>query len=376
MRRADERPRPSRPAPALRHDRELARDAPRGQPRRRAAEPHGRHRRAAHRKADGRRRTLRQLPRAAGEGPGGGRAGPPHRRAAPADRAAAPRRGADGAGPPTPLRPHGLREPAQAQDDHEDPGPGGAGLGGEAARTARRRGRRGPGAGRRARAGAARRRPDPHRPAGPGGPRRAAPRPARGRPRPRAPPAGPLRVALTGRNGIGKTRLLRTLVDEAPHGDVRARSYTRRIGMLPQRLDHLGEDLTVLEAVRASAPATPVGELRAMLARFLLRGDAVERRVGDLSGGERFRVALAGLVLADPPRELLVLDEPTNSLDLGSIDALVDVLSGYRGGLLVVSHDEHFLARLGLDARVILDEDGLRPGQVPAPSADGSPRRG
>lgn len=146
--------------------------------------------------------------------------------------------------------------------------------------------------------------------------------------------------------------------------------------MLPQRLDHLGEDLTVLEAVRASAPATPVGELRAMLARFLLRGDAVERRVGDLSGGERFRVALAGLVLADPPRELLVLDEPTNSLDLGSIDALVDVLSGYRGGLLVVSHDEHFLARLGLDARVILDEDGLRPGQVPAPSADGSPRRG
>lgn len=187
---------------------------------------------------------------------------------------------------------------------------------------------------------------------------------------------GPLRVALTGRNGIGKTRLLRTLVDGAPHGDVRARSYTRRIGMLPQRLDHLGEDLTVLEAVRAGAPATPVGELRALLARFLLRGDAVERRVGDLSGGERFRVALAGLVLADPPHELLVLDEPTNSLDLGSIDALVDVLAGYRGGLLVVSHDEHFLARLGLDARVILDEDGLRPGQVPAPSVDGSPRRG
>lgn len=146
--------------------------------------------------------------------------------------------------------------------------------------------------------------------------------------------------------------------------------------MLPQRLDHLGEDLSVLEAVRASAPATPVGELRAMLARFLLRGDAVERRVGDLSGGERFRVALAGLVLADPPHELLVLDEPTNSLDLGSIDALVDVLAGYRGGLIVVSHDEHFLARLGLDARVILDEDGLRRGQVPAPSADGSPRRG
>lgn len=97
---------------------------------------------------------------------------------------------------------------------------------------------------------------------------------------------------------------------------------------------------------------------------------------GDLSGGERFRVMLAGLVLADPPHELLALDEPTNSLDLGSIDAFVDELSRYRGGLLVVSHDEHFLARLGLDARVILDEDGLRPGQVPGPNSDGSPRGG
>ena len=179
---------------------------------------------------------------------------------------------------------------------------------------------------------------------------------------------GPRRVALTGRNGIGKTRLLRTLVDPAPHHGVRARPFTRRIGMLPQRLDHLGEDLTILESVRASAPATPVEELRALLARLLLRGDAVDLRVGDLSGGERFRVALAGLVLADPPHELLVLDEPTNSLDLGSIDALVDVLAGYRGGLLVVSHDEHFLERLGLDLRLVLDEDGLRPGTAPPPA--------
>lgn len=185
---------------------------------------------------------------------------------------------------------------------------------------------------------------------------------------------GPQRVALTGRNGIGKTRLLRTLTGATPLRGVRARPFTQRIGMLPQRLDHLGEGLTLLEAVRASAPATPVEELRALLARFLLRGDAVDRRVGDLSGGERFRVALAGLVLADPPHELLVLDEPTNSLDLGSIDALVDVLAVYQGGLLVVSHDEHFLERLGLDLRLILDEDGLHPAAPGAPPAHGQRR--
>ena len=67
----------------------------------------------------------------------------------------------------------------------------------------------------------------------------------------------------------------------------------------------------------------------------ILRGEVVKRTVATLSGGERLRVALASLLLADPPHQLLVFDEPTNNLDLPSIDALVDALSGYRGGLLV-----------------------------------------
>ena len=66
----------------------------------------------------------------------------------------------------------------------------------------------------------------------------------------------------------------------------------------------------------------------------------------------------AVILLADPPPELLVLDEPTNNLDLASVNELVDALASYRGGLIVVSHDEGFLARLGIDTWITLERDG------------------
>ena len=113
-----------------------------------------------------------------------------------------------------------------------------------------------------------------------------------------------------------------------------------------------------MENVRATATTVPDRDLRNRLARFLIRGDAVERPVGTLSGGERFRVALARLLLADPPPQLLVLDEPTNNLDLDTVERLVEALAAYRGAVLVVSHDDAFLARLGLDLRLELSADG------------------
>jgi len=181
---------------------------------------------------------------------------------------------------------------------------------------------------------------------------------------------GTERVALLGRNGIGKTRLLRALVEgDASTGDVRVEAFTTRIGHLDQRLDELDDDDTVLDTVRAACPEAPPGRVRGQLARFLLRDAEVARPVGTLSGGERFRVALARLLLADPAHELLVLDEPTNNLDLDSIDALVSALASTRSGLVVVSHDDAFLAQLGIDRWLELTEEGLV--EVTGPEGDG-----
>lgn len=171
---------------------------------------------------------------------------------------------------------------------------------------------------------------------------------------------GPERVALVGPNGVGKTTLLESLVHgaESLPGAGSGRLLTDRVAYLPQRLDELDDAASMLDNVCATASTVPPGRVRNQLARFLLRGATVNRAVGTLSGGERFRVALARLLLADPPPQLLILDEPTNNLDLHSVDQLVDALVAYRGALIVVSHDDEFLARLDLTMTLVLDQHG------------------
>ncbi|MCV7346539.1 ABC-F family ATP-binding cassette domain-containing protein [Mycolicibacterium rhodesiae] len=165
---------------------------------------------------------------------------------------------------------------------------------------------------------------------------------------------GPERIAIVGANGIGKTRLLDDLI-----AGTAGRLLTDRVGYLPQRVDGLDEQGSVLDNVRAAAPGADTALVRTRLARFLLRGDSVYRPVAGLSGGERFRVALARLLLADPPPQLIVLDEPTNNLDLASVDQLVDALRAYRGAVIVVSHDDEFLSRLDLDRTLSMRHPGV-----------------
>ncbi len=170
---------------------------------------------------------------------------------------------------------------------------------------------------------------------------------------------GGRRIALVGDNGVGKTSLLRKMLDqpEPARRGARGQLFTTRVGYLDQNLE-LDDDATILENIRQSAATRPPHDIRAQLARFLIRGEMVDRRVSVLSGGERFRVALARVLLADPVPELLILDEPTNNLDLTSIDQLVAGLQAYAGALLIVSHDMALLDRLSLDAVVRLTADG------------------
>jgi ATP-binding cassette subfamily F protein 3 len=165
------------------------------------------------------------------------------------------------------------------------------------------------------------------------------------------------RMGIMGPNGSGKTTLLRVILGDEPadSGTVQ-RGHLVELGYYDQNLKSLDPDKPVIRAVwPESDPNTVEQSMRDLLGRFGLNGDQVYQKVGELSGGEKSRAALARLV--GQGVNVLVLDEPTNHLDLWACDALEQAMKEFEGTAIVVSHDRYFLNQVA-DLLMVLDGKG------------------
>src|SRR5207237_1426120 len=163
------------------------------------------------------------------------------------------------------------------------------------------------------------------------------------------------RIAVIGLNGAGKTTLLKLLAGELlpDEGSVQLGHNVVPGYFAQHHTERLSPERTVLEEVASLVPTQPQSWDRSVLGAFLFSGDDVDKRIAVLSGGERARVALAGLLVV--PSNFLLLDEPTNHLDLDSSEALIDALTRYQGTLLFVSHNRSFVNGLATQVWEVRD---------------------
>jgi macrolide transport system ATP-binding/permease protein len=161
------------------------------------------------------------------------------------------------------------------------------------------------------------------------------------------------KVALIGDNGSGKTTLINMII-EGVNGVKTANGL--KIGYFSQNYDILDNDKTILENVLKSS-SYPEAFVRTMLARLLFKREDVFKKVGQLSGGERVKVAFAKIFTQD--FNLLILDEPTNYLDVYSMESLEEVLAEYEGTVLFVSHDRRFVEKVA-DRLILLENQKIR----------------
>jgi ATP-binding cassette subfamily F protein 3 len=166
------------------------------------------------------------------------------------------------------------------------------------------------------------------------------------------------RVALVGANGSGKSTLVRCIAGTLPYQGSLRLGPSVRLGLLSQENEELPLDVSVLDAFRARTEMHE-SDARTYLHKFLFTGDEVFKQVHVLSYGQRSKLALAVLILTGA--NFLVLDEPTSHMDMQALEAIEGALDGYRGPLLVVSHDRAFLEALTVTRVLVMTDGRLHP---------------
>jgi ATPase subunit of ABC transporter with duplicated ATPase domains len=165
------------------------------------------------------------------------------------------------------------------------------------------------------------------------------------------------RVLIAGRNGSGKTTLINLITQKITPTEGSIKINCANIGLIDQKYGLLNPGITIFENIKRFAPSNmSEHELRIRLGRFLFYKDDAFKITGTLSGGEKCRLSMACLLAASNMPDLIILDEPTNNLDLTSIEQMQSALNSYSGSLAVISHDVDFAQSIGINKIINLDE--------------------
>jgi ATPase subunit of ABC transporter with duplicated ATPase domains len=165
------------------------------------------------------------------------------------------------------------------------------------------------------------------------------------------------RIAVVGPNGSGKSTFLRLLTGREKPDEGTAKIVGANVVMNyfeQNQADALDLDKTVLETIQGASSTQSYNELRALLGQFLFKGDSVDKKVVNLSGGEKARLSLCCMMLR--PANLLILDEPTNHLDIPAKEMLEEALQHFAGSVIIVSHDRFFISKVATTIVAIEDK--------------------